>query len=78
MRPRMQLASGSDENIIAAEPLMEAESDIQIDEQDQDFSQLSTHFESPNRVSPGSAIPVWKIDKESGFKSAVTNMDLSF
>jgi hypothetical protein len=31
-----------------------------------------------NRVAPGSSIPVWKIDKKTGSKSAVTNMDLSF
>jgi hypothetical protein len=31
----------------------------------------------PTRTTPGSAIPVWKIDK-SGMKKPVTNQDLSF
>ena len=33
--------------------------------------------EVPTRTTPGSAIPVWKIDKR-GMKKPVTNQDLSF
>ena len=30
------------------------------------------------RVAPGSAIPVWKLDTNTGVKKPVTNQDLSF
>jgi hypothetical protein len=33
--------------------------------------------ELPMRTTPGSAIPVWQIDK-TGVKKAVTNRDLSY
>lgn len=41
-------------------------------------SQTSESEMSEVRVALGSSIPVWKIDKKTGSKSAVTNMDLDF
>jgi hypothetical protein len=79
VRPRMQPASSATPpggTVPLAESSSGADPDMQIDEQDGSLPSTDTRL--PNRVAPGSAIPVWKIDKKSGLKSAVTNMDLSF
>lgn len=45
--------------------------------EDIDSSDKMDEDEVPTRSTPGSAIPVWKIDK-SGMKKPVTNLDFSF
>ena len=78
--PRIQLVSTAPPpldggTVPLPESSIEAELDTQKD--DLDLSRPSS-IRLPNRIAPGSAIPVWKIDQKSGLKSAVTNMDLSF
>jgi hypothetical protein len=79
IRPRVQVVLDS-----TASPLLGGDtvplhgSSTEPDPNTLDVSEPCTSIPLPNRVSPGSAIPVWKIDQKSGMKSAVTNMDLSF
>lgn len=79
VRPRLQLASTGasppGETVPLPESSTQARPEMHIDGEDQDVSQLSP---IPHRIAAGSAIPAWKIDKKSGLKNAVTNMDLSY
>jgi len=71
----MQLASTSP--LLDGDGVPLPESSMEVEPSD--TQDTSTSVRLPNRVAPSSGgIPVWKIDKKSGLKSAVTNMDLSF
>ena len=71
VRPRVQVATSNSPASILPELEQEESDDVT------DLPEMSGISQN-NRVAPGSSIPVWKIDKRTGSKSAVTNMDLSF
>ena len=73
VRPRVQIATSNSPASIL--PELEQEDVTDLPEMTGGGGEI---ISQNNRVAPGSSIPVWKIDKKTGSKSAVTNMDLSF
>ena len=72
----MQVASGTEGALPTDDSLLPLEDSMEVDDQSGSGSQSPVGKE--NRIAPGSSIPVWKIDKATGTRKAVTNLDLSY
>jgi len=72
----MQVASGTEGSLPTDDGFLALEDSMEVDDQSGSGSQ--SPVEKENRIAPGSSIPVWKIDKATGTRKAVTNLDLSY